>query len=148
MLAEQITAAGDYLITRPKTMRQAGDVLTEHKQDLALIPITRNDSLVYTLRMLQPSLTMFLIRHDAEQFIPERQRQAVAGVVNMEAVPHILDKLLDGSWSEKDLHYRPQPTLPEITELSENQIETVLNKLLTHETIRLAVIIYKNTGKV
>lgn len=79
LLAEHIEALGDVQVIRARTMREACGVLTTRPCDLALLPVTRNDSLVYSLRMLQPNLPMYLLLEQADEFVPERQAQVVHG---------------------------------------------------------------------
>ncbi|MCB0035322.1 MAG: transposase [Anaerolineales bacterium] len=143
VLVSQIEANGDYIVSRVQTMREAGALLTQQKQDLALLPITRNDSLVYTLRVLQPGLPMFLVRNETDEFIPPRQEQAVNGVIDREAIPHAAAKLIDGSWNERDLHYRPRHHLPKLEAFDESRLAAILRNALMDDYLHLIIVQYK-----
>jgi hypothetical protein len=133
-LAAQIEAAGAYAVTRVQNMREACASLAAQAQDLALIPITRNDSLVYSLRMLQPGLPLYLLQTAAQEFIPERQLQAVQGVVRRPLVIPALPHLLDGTWTAElsAAHGRT---------LDKARLQQVLAQLAREERVRVALVV-------
>ena len=95
LLAQHIEALGDDIhVTHARTMREACSVLTTRPHDLALLPVTRNDSLVYSLRMLQPNLPMYLMLREPEEYVPERQAQVVRGQILRGTVLESLPALL------------------------------------------------------
>lgn len=94
LLTENIKAIGDVQVTRVRTMREACAVLTTRPCDLALLPVTRNDSLVYSLRMLQPNLPMYLVLERVDEFVPERQAQVVRGQIMQDELLASLPTLL------------------------------------------------------
>lgn len=98
-LGDQLESFSRHKIFRVQTMREACAVVTEQTIDLALLPVTRNDSLVYSLRMLQPDIPIVLVAETGEQIVPERQMRAVNGVVDQAALvtaintnPNLLDR--------------------------------------------------------
>ncbi len=105
LLAENIKAIGDVQVTRARTMREACAVLTTRPCDLALLPVTRNDSLVYSLRMLQPNLPMYLMLERPDEFVPERQAQVVRGQIMRDELLTALPMLLGF-----EMPLTPEPT--------------------------------------
>lgn len=85
-LAKHLERHPEQTVYSVKTMREACAVVTEQTIDLALLPVTRNDTLVYSLRMLQPDIAIILIAASADQIVPERQRQVVRGVIDRRAL--------------------------------------------------------------
>lgn len=132
-LAAQITAAGDYTVTQVRTMREACAALAERPHDLALLPVTRNDSLVYSLRVLQPGLPLFLLTPTADAFVPERQMQVVQGTVPRPLVIHALPDLLTGHWTA-------QHTAEATRHLNHERLQALMGQLLADDQIRLVVV--------
>lgn len=133
-LAEQIESAGAYAVTRVRNMREACASLAAQPQDLALIPISRNDSLVYSLRVLQPGLPLYLMPDSPQAFIPERQLQAVQGVVERPLILRALPHLLDGTWTAELASAQHQV-------LDVERLQLVLAELCADEQVRLALVV-------
>ena len=133
-LAEQIESAGAYAVTRVRNMREACASLAAQPQDLALIPITRNDSLVYSLRVLQPGLPLYLMPDTPQAFIPERQLQAVQGVVQRPLILRALPHLLDGTWTAE--FAAAQDNILDV-----ERLQWVLAELCADEQVRVALVV-------
>ena len=84
-----------YSVHVVNNLREASTLMSWQQIDLALITVTRSDSIVYSLRLLQPNLPILLIAEIENQYVTERQRKWAWGVVTY-------DKLLD-SFPKLDL---------------------------------------------
>lgn len=141
-LAAQIEQAGDFRVTRVPNVRGAGLALTEQRHELALLPMTRNDSMVYSLRVLQPDLQMYLLTDDlAEAAVPERQLRVARGSVPRPLVVAALPQLLDGSWAGRELSHQPEKQEEAAQKpLAEAQISALAHSYLQDERVRLVVV--------
>ena len=52
-IAKRLAARENYIVHQVGNLREAGTLLTRQKIDLAIVAVNPNDSLVYSLNMLQ-----------------------------------------------------------------------------------------------
>lgn len=141
-LAEAIQAAGDYTVNRARSMREVCTYLANQPHHLALIPITRNDTVVYSLRMLQPKLPIFLVTANPQEPIPSRQLQAVQGVIDQHEVIPALPDLLQGKLPPLD--WKKQPASVETSHLDWERLTLIIQHALIDPYLLFAVIHYED----
>ncbi|MFK7801869.1 MAG: transposase [Anaerolineae bacterium] len=104
---------------RVGNLREAGSLLTRQKIDLAVVAVSPNDSLVYSLNMLQENLPILLIAEVSNQYVSERQRKMAWGIVTYER--------LTEAFPELDILNEPRDKVEEIFLSQKNQAAPVLN---------------------
>ncbi len=146
-LTERIAQRPEVAIHRVHNLREACSLLTVQPVDLALVPVTRNDSLVYSLRMLQPDLPLILIADADDQPVPIRQEQAVWGIVTRrrlaEALPD-LDLLGEDSQAVEALFWPSSGARSELEraqspELTQDRLAAIAQELLTGSPIQFVM---------
>ncbi|MEM7802439.1 MAG: hypothetical protein AAF633_24815 [Chloroflexota bacterium] len=92
-LRETVEQNSRYTVHVVNSLREASGLLTWQTIDLALITVTRSDSIVYSLRLLQPELPILLIAEINHQYVTERQRKWAWGVVTYDKLLNSFPKL-------------------------------------------------------
>ena len=83
-ISHRLAAKESYIVHRVSNLREAGTLLTRQRIDLAIVAVNPNDSLVYSLNMLQENLPVLLIAEVSNQYVSERQRKMAWGIVTYE----------------------------------------------------------------
>lgn len=83
-ISHRLAAKENYIVHRVSNLREAGTLLTRQRIDLAIVAVNPNDSLVYSLNMLQENLPILLIAEVSNQYVSERQRKMAWGIVTYE----------------------------------------------------------------
>ena len=88
-ISRRLAARENYIVHRVGNLREAGTLLTRQKIDLAIVAVSPNDSLVYSLNMLQDGLPILLIAEVSNQYVTERQRKMAWGIVTYERLTEV-----------------------------------------------------------
>lgn len=124
-ISRLLVAKKNYIVHRVGNLREAGLLLAQQKIDLALVAVNPNDSLVYSLNMLQENLPILLIAEVSNQYVSKRQRKMVWGIVTYER--------LTEAFPELDILSGPKDKVADILSSERNQTAPVLNtQKLTH----------------
>ena len=118
-ISRLLVAKKNYIVHRVGNLREAGSLLTRQKIDLAIVAVNPNDSLVYSLNMLQENLPILLIAEVSNQYVSERQRKMAWGIVTYER--------LTEAFPELDILNEPKDKVEEIFLRERNQTAPVIN---------------------
>ncbi len=92
-IAKRLAARENYIVHQVSNLREAGTLLTRQSIDLAIVAVSPNDSLVYSLNMLQENLPILLIAEVSNQYVTERQRKMAWGIVTYERLTEVFPAL-------------------------------------------------------
>ncbi|MFT5195794.1 MAG: hypothetical protein ACI9EW_001292 [Cellvibrionaceae bacterium] len=118
-ISRLLVAKKNYIVHRVANLREAGLLLTRQKIDLSLVAVSPNDSLVYSLNMLQENLPILLIAEVSNQYVSERQRKMAWGIVTYERLTEVFPEL--------DIMNEPKSKIEEIFLPKDNQTAPSLN---------------------
>lgn len=103
-LFQILTDSGDYTVSSVETAREASLLLNQQPHDVAFIPLQEDQSLLRSLRRLQPDLRLVALPKKEQQPLPESYRGLVQGTlprseIRRDSVYELLEEVLAASLS-------------------------------------------------
>ena len=142
-LVEKIESHPDYRVTHVSNMREARQILIEQSFQLALVPVTRNDSIIYSLRVLQRDLPIILIADNDDCTVSERQASAAWGVITQKVLLNALEELELLGKNERQieqLFWSQSAPLPQKSRLDMEKLTKLVQNALINRNLQFVLL--------